>query len=63
MTAASRFVASSRLASDEDPVQSYIIHQTPTLFTIMWKLLPDVCNWARTRGQTCVSLNDSINEK
>lgn len=54
MTAASRFVASSRLASDEDPVQSYIIHQTPTLFTIMWKLLPDVCNWARTRGQTCI---------
>ena len=55
MNVPSRFMACSRIAFDEDPVQSYIIHQTPTLFTIMWKLLPDMCNWARTRGQTCVS--------
>lgn len=50
-----RFMASSRIANDGDPVQSYIIHQTPALFTIMWKLLPNTCNWARTRGETCVS--------
>jgi hypothetical protein len=43
-----------RLADAQDPVQSCLIHQTPQINSILWKLLPGVVNWSRTRGETYV---------
>jgi len=50
----SRFMAGSRAALQDDPVQSFIVHQSATLFTTLWKLLPNMVNCARTRGPTCI---------
>ena len=41
-----------RLADAQDPVQSCLIHQTPQINSILWKLLPGVVNWSRTRGES-----------
>lgn len=49
-----RFMTSSRVANEGDPIQYSVSYDSSTLFVVYWKLKPDTINYCRTRGETCV---------
>ena len=51
-----RFMTSSRVANEGDPIQYSVSYDSPTLFVVYWKLKPDTINYCRTRGETCVRI-------